>query len=65
MAWGLFQEQIPRVVELQGVEPWSSQADPRLSTCLAFPWFWSSTRREAGRSVRLGFRVLVPWSSLP
>jgi len=24
----------PSSVELQGVEPWSSQADPQLSTCL-------------------------------
>jgi len=36
-------------VELQGVEPWSSQADPQLSTCLFALWLsgWSrpATRR--------------------
>jgi len=26
-------------VELQGVEPWSSQANRKLSTCLSFRWF--------------------------
>jgi len=31
-------------VELQGVEPWSSQADPQLSTCLVNRWLSGQPR---------------------
>jgi len=38
IGWGQCLALTPRHdVELQGVEPWSSQADPRLSTCLSIP----------------------------
>jgi len=35
-----------RDVELQGVEPWSKQGIPKLSTCLCCYWFSYSARKQ-------------------